>query len=412
MADLDSTLQKVFLTSELAYRELIKVHLSRLIEIDSGFDFDRIYQTSTVHADTIFGANLTQEGICSINQLIVYISKKDNLKEKGIFRISGLKSRQVKLENLICSGQTIEIDSKEFTVHDCCCVLKRFISELPHPLLTEQLQKLFLKTIHLEESKRLDANRLLILLLPDPNRFFLCDLLFLFEKIVDHSKENLMTESNISTIFAPNLFRIPNNHDSHIGCKKLEFEADTTNLSSIPAAKFCSSIKENYSTRDYTEMQLAELYAQVQSMAAQSPAIKKKFLKKFNQNKNGFGTPMLQRDKQQQELIKQSLKKSASTRKKNESHIKSLGAAIKKKLLSTPNPDKTKLTPKSTPKTPDLKNTINSSVPIDEEFAAKHRVVINELKKLDKISPERSKFGSRIPVAIISPNVYTFLFKI
>ncbi|KAI7696111.1 hypothetical protein SSS_05376 [Sarcoptes scabiei] len=138
-------------------------------------------------------------------------------------------------------------------------------------------------------------------------------------------------------------------------------------------------------------------------MAAQSPAIKKKFLKKFNQNKNGFGTPMLQRDKQQQELIKQSLKKSASTRKKNESHIKSLGAAIKKKLLSTPNPDKTKLTPKSTPKTPDLKNTINSSVPIDEEFAAKHRVVINELKKLDKISPERSKFGSRIPVAIISP---------
>lgn len=50
MADLDSTLQKVFLTSELAYRELIKVHLSRLIEIDSGFDFDRIYQTSTVHA--------------------------------------------------------------------------------------------------------------------------------------------------------------------------------------------------------------------------------------------------------------------------------------------------------------------------------------------------------------------------
>lgn len=88
------------------------------------------------------------------------------------------------------------------------------------------------------------------------------------------------------------------------------------------------------------------------SMAA-SPAVKngkgKKWIKKFNKE-NGFGTPMLVRHKEQQELIKESLKKSAAQKKGGQHNLKSFGSAIKRRFLPTPTADKILKRTKTPPK--------------------------------------------------------------
>lgn len=73
-----------------------------------------------------------------------------------------------------------------------------------------------------------------------------------------------------------------------------------------------------------------------------SPSVKnakgKKWIKRFNKE-NGPGTPMLMRHKEQQDLIKESLKKSAMQKKGTQNNLKSFGSAIKKRFM-TPNADK------------------------------------------------------------------------
>lgn len=295
----------------------------------------------------------------------------------------------------------------------------------------------------LEYAKRLDAVRLLIHLLPTVNRFLLWDLLDLFDTVVKHSTLNRMTIENISTIFAPHFFRTNDCEETtiykmlgtFIQClnfmiknvqeifkapeelivdaqlylsnrekiKKTNFAMDlisSTNLSAIPAAKFCTTNGSAYSAKDYTEMQLAELYAQMQTMAAQSPAIKKRFLKKFNENKNGCTPNMLQRDKKQQELIKQSLKLSSSKKKSEKdrsgnSHLKSLGVALKKKLMPTPSGEKKIKCQNISPRSivPIAVNT-----PEFEDEKVETNLPNKSSEKSLKPIPE-----SKIPIAVITP---------
>lgn len=60
-----------------------------------------------------------------------------DIKQVGLFRKSGQMSRQKELTVLLDEGTVIDLDSGYFSAHDCACVLKRFLGELPEPLLTE-----------------------------------------------------------------------------------------------------------------------------------------------------------------------------------------------------------------------------------------------------------------------------------
>lgn len=72
-------LDRVRRASEDAYHQMLKVNLSRLMELE--YDFaDEDFENSSHHHHTgnIFGAPLTLEGICSVNQLMNFIRKKDS----------------------------------------------------------------------------------------------------------------------------------------------------------------------------------------------------------------------------------------------------------------------------------------------------------------------------------------------
>ena len=113
---LHPTLERVRATSIRTYKELVKTNLSILLDIDSGFDFDAVDASSSLYnlrnigfgslnkhsarkclsrgcywllfssfastgfagTETIFGAPLTVEGICTINQLISIITADES----------------------------------------------------------------------------------------------------------------------------------------------------------------------------------------------------------------------------------------------------------------------------------------------------------------------------------------------
>uniref|UniRef100_A0A8C0B9G4 Rho GTPase activating protein 40 n=1 Tax=Buteo japonicus TaxID=224669 RepID=A0A8C0B9G4_9AVES len=88
--------------------------------------------------------------------------------------------------------------------NDVSGLLKRFIRELPAPLLTAEYLPAFAAVQNLKQ--RLQALNLLILILPEPNRNTLKALLEFLSKVVARENDNKMNLWNVSTVMAPNLF--------------------------------------------------------------------------------------------------------------------------------------------------------------------------------------------------------------
>ncbi|XP_014668550.1 PREDICTED: rho GTPase-activating protein 19-like [Priapulus caudatus] len=163
----------------------------------------------------IFGATLTQEGISQVFQLIQYLGRNQNIKQVGLFRKSGQMSRQKELTTLLDQGVAIDLDSGRFSAHDCACVLKRFLGELPEPLLTENhyLAHCQISKLMNEESahdakvlaRQVKAVQLLFLLLPPETYRLLRDLLNLLHRVTEVQEDNRMNADNLGTMFAPHI---------------------------------------------------------------------------------------------------------------------------------------------------------------------------------------------------------------
>ncbi|CAG2117696.1 unnamed protein product [Medioppia subpectinata] len=289
------------------------------------------------HCATIFGSNLTQEGICCIHQLIEFI-----ITDKRIFRKSGSSLRQSELTELISGGITVDLSANRFTVHDCCCVLKKFVSLLPEPLITDYYYPLFKQISELnpqvfspnhKNCKKLVAIQLFLLLIPAPNRQLLLELLALFEKVLQNSDTNRMTSTSLGTLFTPHVlcprsftsielqhnlssltqtltFMIDNSRlicqppprlltDVNNQLMIIESAKSKTSTSSLAAVnsahQFCVQSNDTNSD-DFTANQMAHLYAYIQSMPNSGTPQKKKWIKRFNRE-NGKGTPLLKQKK-------------------------------------------------------------------------------------------------------------------
>ena len=145
---------------------------------------------------------------CFISSLIHLFFFAADIVIEGLFRKSGSRVRQNELvEHLAPGNLEIDLTKSSYSVHDVCCVLKRFISELPQPLLTNTLRDLFFESLQIKSSiHQIDVIRILILLLPETNQTFIKDLFRMFDEIVKYSSKNLMTSGNLSTIFSPMFF--------------------------------------------------------------------------------------------------------------------------------------------------------------------------------------------------------------
>uniref|UniRef100_A0A3P8SM18 Rho-GAP domain-containing protein n=1 Tax=Amphiprion percula TaxID=161767 RepID=A0A3P8SM18_AMPPE len=141
-------------------------------------------------------------------QALLSFLEKKGVDSEGILRVPGSQSRikllQQNLETNFYSGQ---VGWDEVSPNDAAALLKKFIRELPAPLLTAEYLNTFSAVRDITELKqKLHMLNLLILLLPEPNRNTLKALLEFLSKVVSREKRNRMNLWAVATIMAPNLF--------------------------------------------------------------------------------------------------------------------------------------------------------------------------------------------------------------
>ncbi|XP_016097250.1 rho GTPase-activating protein 40-like [Sinocyclocheilus grahami] len=142
-----------------------------------------------------------------LQTLLSFLEKK-GLDSEGILRVPGSQSRikvlQQMLENSFYSGS---FSWDEVSPNDAAALLKKFIRELPAPLLTVEHLNTFSAVRDIADLKqKLHVLNLLVLLLPEPNRNTLKALLEFLSKVVLSERRNRMNLWAVSTIMAPNLF--------------------------------------------------------------------------------------------------------------------------------------------------------------------------------------------------------------
>ncbi|KAI1897464.1 hypothetical protein AGOR_G00083550 [Albula goreensis] len=142
-----------------------------------------------------------------LQRLIRHI-EEEGLDTEGLLRIPGAATRV----KAVC--QELEMKFYEDTFpweslkqHDAASLLKLFIRELPHPLLTVEYLSAFIAVLKLPTKKQqLQALNLLVLLLPESSRDTLKALMEFFQRVIDHKEQNKMTLNNVAVVMAPNIF--------------------------------------------------------------------------------------------------------------------------------------------------------------------------------------------------------------
>ncbi|XP_007548505.1 rho GTPase-activating protein 40 isoform X2 [Poecilia formosa] len=142
-----------------------------------------------------------------LHTLLSFLEKK-GVDSEGILRVPGSQSR-IKLlqQNLEANFYRSRFNWDEVSPNDAAALLKKFIRELPDPLLTAEYLNTFSAVRDITELRqKLHMLNLLILLLPEPNRSTLKALLEFLSKVVSREKKNRMNLWAVATIMAPNLF--------------------------------------------------------------------------------------------------------------------------------------------------------------------------------------------------------------
>lgn len=142
-----------------------------------------------------------------LQRLISHI-EDEGLDTEGLLRIPGVATR-VKLlcQELESSFYDGTFPWQQLKQHDAASLLKLFIRELPHPLLTVEYLNAFIAVNNLPTKKQqLQALNLLVLLLPETIRDTLKALVEFFQRVIEHQVKNKMTLNNVSVVMAPNIF--------------------------------------------------------------------------------------------------------------------------------------------------------------------------------------------------------------
>uniref|UniRef100_A0A9J8DA96 Rho GTPase activating protein 11A n=1 Tax=Cyprinus carpio carpio TaxID=630221 RepID=A0A9J8DA96_CYPCA len=128
----------------------------------------------------------------------------EHLDTEGLFRKSGSVVRVKSLRAKLDQGEDCLSTALPL---DVAGLLKQFFRELPEPVLTSDLHSAFLKAQELPtDEERTSATVLLSCVLPDRNLNTLRYFFSFLKSVSQRCAENKMDSSNLSVIFAPNLF--------------------------------------------------------------------------------------------------------------------------------------------------------------------------------------------------------------
>ncbi|XP_017278064.1 rho GTPase-activating protein 6 isoform X2 [Kryptolebias marmoratus] len=164
--------------------------------------------------------------------------EKYGLQTVGIFRIGSSKKRVRQLREEFDQGWEVHINEEQ-SVHDVAALLKKFLRDLPDPLLTRELYTAFIHTMLLDYSEQQSAIQLLVFLLPHCNSDTLQSLLSLLSTVSKQAEDGLdseghqisgnkMTSRNLATIFGPNLLHKQKNSDKQFAVQSFARAEEST----------------------------------------------------------------------------------------------------------------------------------------------------------------------------------------
>jgi RhoGAP domain len=119
----------------------------------------------------------------------------------GIFRISAQQAVLEKPRVAIDRGD--DIDFSQLDPHVLASLLKKFLREMPDPLLTSKLYGHWVQAAVLRDQDQLALLRSAMANLPAANRELLGAIAKLARAVVDHESANRMGKKNVAIIFAP-----------------------------------------------------------------------------------------------------------------------------------------------------------------------------------------------------------------
>ncbi|KAJ6119182.1 hypothetical protein N7523_003462 [Penicillium sp. IBT 18751x] len=158
------------------------------------------------------------------------------LKEKatdveGIFRLNGSAKRIKDLQEIFDSPERYGkgLDWSGYTVHDAANVLRRYLNQLPEPIVPLEFYERFREPLRIYQEQVLQDNQVpdadkfdhakavetyqrLIIELPPLNKQLLLYILDLLAVFASKSDQNRMTSANLSAIFQPGMLSHPQ-HD-------------------------------------------------------------------------------------------------------------------------------------------------------------------------------------------------------
>ncbi|CAL8279415.1 unnamed protein product [Lota lota] len=153
-----------------------------------------------------------------LEMLLVYV-EMNGLDTEGIYRKSGSACRARELHQILeTNPETACLEN--YPIHTITGLVKRWLRELPDPLMTFNLYNDFLHAAELpEKSEQIRAIYQKIDELPESNYSTLERLIFHLVKVAKEEEHNRMTASSLAIVFAPCVMRSPDADDPFLGMK-------------------------------------------------------------------------------------------------------------------------------------------------------------------------------------------------
>ncbi|KAH8831440.1 Rho GTPase activation protein [Flagelloscypha sp. PMI_526] len=153
---------------------------------------------------------------------------------EGVFRVpgSGKRMRELQLQFELPPryGKQIDWAKETYTPHDVASVFRRFLTQMPEPVIPLRFYDDFRSTIrdHQDNPEQvINVYKQLIRSMPPPNQWLLLYILDLLSVFAKKSDKNRMTAQNLAVIFRPGIISHPNHEmspqDHGLSQKALEF---------------------------------------------------------------------------------------------------------------------------------------------------------------------------------------------
>ncbi|XP_070774290.1 unconventional myosin-IXb isoform X2 [Enoplosus armatus] len=191
-------------------------------------------------------------------ELLLMHVELNGLYTEGIYRKSGSACRARELH------QILETDPEatcleNYPIHTITGLVKRWLRELPDPLMTFSLYNDFLHAVELpERAERIRAVYQKVDELPPANYNTLERLIFHLVRVAKEEEHNKMSPSSLAIVFAPCILRSPDVNDPFLGMKDVskttqcveiliseQFRRYTEKMQNIQELEYAEALAEN-----------------------------------------------------------------------------------------------------------------------------------------------------------------------